>query len=181
MTFLKKLARKRVLFTLFGITFLLELCLIYITHQIELVSGSRSILDTRLTYNAQEAYLILNQMGPEGRSLYLKGLAIDMIFPMAYSFFLAGMLFRLFWNRHAPLKQSAFISTIPLFGGLFDYVENIFEIQLVLQFPPLSENLVFWSSQFTLLKWITLAISMVILFVLWISQIIRDLKRGTFN
>ncbi|NOX38921.1 MAG: hypothetical protein GXO78_15440 [Calditrichaeota bacterium] len=179
--FLKKLAHKRVLFALFIITFLLELCLIYITHQIELVSGSRTLLDTQLTYTAQEAYQILDRMGAEGRSLYLKGLAVDMIFPLAYSLFLAGMVFRLLWNRHFPLKHSALISTIPLFTGVFDYLENIFEIQLVTQFPPLAEPLIYWSSRFTLLKWITLSVSVTVLLFLWISQIIRDLKRGTFN
>ncbi|MDH4215194.1 MAG: hypothetical protein OEV85_14865, partial [Candidatus Thorarchaeota archaeon] len=53
---------------------------------------------------------------------------------------------------------------LPLIGCLTDYLENIFVLSQVLAYPNLSEPIIILASAFTTIKWISLALSFIVIF-----------------
>ena len=55
-------------------------------------------------------------------------------------------------KRIRPDSKFLYLAALPIFGGIFDYVENILIIRMIVTFPEVSEGLVAVASGFTLLK-----------------------------
>jgi len=104
-------------------------------------------------YTPEEAYTILDSIGPEGRSLYLSvQLPLDFIYPGLFAITYGLLLTWLFKKGLNPSSKAFYWSLVPVFAGLFDYLENIGIIIMVNTFPGLSETVVKITSLFTILK-----------------------------
>lgn len=108
------------------------------------------LIDLSFGYDAQWIINTLVQIGEEGRATYRwAGGVIDMIFPLFYVSFFAGMLYRF------RLSENLWwLSVIPMLAGVVDWGENI-QIQMMIDsFPNVSEAQASTASLFTQTKWI---------------------------
>jgi len=80
--------------------------------------GNGPILDTLLTGNDARSRLAEMTVSEINRHL-IGTLTIDMLFPVAYGIFFAGLLFRLVSSWRISLE------ILPLIGALFDIMENM--------------------------------------------------------
>jgi len=118
------------------------------------MSGGIAVFDMMPTgYDAEYASNLLAALGSDGRNYYLwRQIPLDFIYPALFgiSFFmlstwLAGKLPAF----QRILRLSAIVA---LAAGVFDYVENIFIILMLRNYPDLSEVLVLAASIATLTK-----------------------------
>jgi len=108
-------------------------------------------LDLKFAYSVDEAYLSLGQLNHAQREFYSFGAwALDVPYMVVYSMFFSGILFRL-WSK----KRIAWFAFFILVA---DFIENLFILQILKNYPRhLSETVVF-ASFFTTIKWILVAL-----------------------
>ena len=104
-------------------------------------------------YSFSYASELLDELGNEGRSLYLyRQLPLDFIYPglfaVTYSLLLVW-LFRKYFNINSNIYYLGFV---PILAGVFDCLENIFIIKMITSFPDLQMNTVKVASALTILK-----------------------------
>jgi len=104
-------------------------------------------------YSHSQALSLLESLGQDGRSAYLfPQLAIDFIYPGLFAICFSLMFIWVYSKRIRPDSKFLYLAALPVFGGIFDYVENILIIQMIMTFPDVSKGLVAVASGFTLLK-----------------------------
>ncbi len=129
-------------------------------------------------YSYEDAVLLLDVLGHEGRRMYLyRQLPMDFVYPglfaISYSLLLTWVLIK----GNASDSKIFYFAVIPFFGGLFDYLENICIIQMITSYPTVPHGLVNISSTFTILKsGFTTAF-----FVLLLLGIVRVIKKRVTN
>lgn len=140
--------------------------------------GDVSILDVRFGYSSDEAYQTLAAMGVEGRAEYLRMLAItDVLYPFVYGTWL--IFAASFFLKRALRPNSIFriFNLVALDAILFDLVENVSIIWLIIQFPS-ENNAVAWiASTAGILKWLAVAAAVVVIvlgIVGWVFQSRND-------
>lgn len=103
-------------------------------------------LDLEIFYTSDEAYAKINRFTPEIRESYRTGLMVsDMLYPLVYGALFSFLIFRLWQN----VKLVIF----PLAILLFDVIENISIINILILFPEKSH---FWGTLAgiaTTIKW----------------------------
>lgn len=105
-------------------------------------------IDRMQGYSTSDVLEVLSSIGEAGRATYEWANLIDMVFPVFYVSFFAGVLFRF------PLKANLWwLALIPIFAGLCDEVENFHIRQMLLSYPVLDQAQVAVSSLFTQAKW----------------------------
>ncbi len=117
-------------------------------------SNEMKLLDMMPTgYNAEYVNSLFNTLGDKGRDAYLfYQLPLDMIYP-----FLFGVSYCLvlayFLDKLGKTESYLFyLSFIPLFSGLFDYLENIGIITMLNTYPDNSTMLTQTTNIFSVLK-----------------------------
>jgi len=121
--------------------------------------------DTSFFYTAQDLYRMAEEYGEEGRAAYiLARFTFDVVWPVIYTFFL---LTALSWLGGRLFNESkwTFLNMVPLLGALFDYLENIGASVVFSRFPTTTPLLDILTPVFTLLKWVFIGGSFVILAV----------------
>jgi hypothetical protein len=124
-------------------------------------AGLLDSIDTNFSFNASTIYSIIKSYGDEGRIFYIiQRWTFDLIWPIVYAIPLYLTLIRF------PISNWKYL---PLSAMGFDYVENIIFTILVILFPTRIEWLASIGVLISLVKWITLSLSMVlaILLPLW--------------
>ena len=147
-----------------------------------------NVLDARLYYTPEQAYLYISDLNPPGRQLYaLSELTLDLLYPLLYGSFL-GLSLASIYSRLFPLgrflpslpllsTQAAFsaaapplrcspapwlpcfLPLLPLAGALADLGENLIITVLLLAYPIALYWLVYLANLFTLLKWLAVLLS----------------------
>jgi hypothetical protein len=126
------------------------------------IYGEFTMPDTRFAYTTTELQAILSTIDSEGLIIWSQIHLLDYIFPLAYFFALAfGILLELRTAYPERGKLKLFL-LLPLVGCLMDYLENIFVLSQVLSYPNLSEPIIILASAFTTIKWVSLALSFVV-------------------
>ena len=123
------------------------------------------LLDQKSSYTYSEATDALEAYGTEGRATYLWiSLGLDTLFPFIYVTFFAGLIY-----RFRPSEGTWWLACIPIFGGIWDLLENAQISLMLIAYPEVSESQVMWASVFTQVKhWIGsvyLAIGLLLLLV----------------
>lgn len=103
------------------------------------------------SYTFDDAMSSLEGYGEDGRTTYLWiSLLVDTLFPMVYVTFFAGAIY-----RFKASEGSWWLAYIPVFGGVWDLVENAQISIMLVSYPVISEEQVAWASAFTYSKhWI---------------------------
>ncbi|MFB1082067.1 hypothetical protein [Jeotgalibacillus sp. JSM ZJ347] len=116
------------------------------------VTGTSESPDSSFFYTPETLYSIADTYGEEGRAYYVQArYTFDVVWPVAYFLLLTttlGLLFK-------PVQRSKWgvIILLPLFGLIFDYLENL-STALVMSFYP--ERLDLFATIapfFTAIKW----------------------------
>jgi len=128
--------------------------------------GDAGSPDLSFFYSEEELYQMAERYGEEGRAAYIKArFTFDLIWPLVYAAFLAAGIS---WtNRKAfPLDsrwQQANI--IPILGAFFDYLENVSTSIVMARYPSQTVVLDVSAAIFTMLKWIFVTGSFVLLVI----------------
>lgn len=141
------------------------------------ITGGANILDFELGYSAQKAYNMLTQLGADGRTFYISRIIpLDFPFPAAYMAFyfawIAFLLKRIDSNR--PLLNLFLL--FPVLAMLFDWIENVFIIIMLKQYPSAVQAVYTVGSCVTILKFIFSYASLFVIAVLLVAVIIKMAK-----
>ena len=144
---LMRLADGRVIFGSFIVTFI---CVLIFGQVIERLGTN--LLDSYDTYDYAEVMRVFMVYGEDGRVLYTySALILDMIFPLAYGTFFAGLLMRYRIHRWAIIAVYVLI-----LGLLVDFAENTQFALLLTAYPAITPEAVNMAAATTELKWLLL-------------------------
>ena len=102
-----------------------------------------NMLDLKFSYNEEIVKRSFVLIGEDGRQLYFfSALIIDTIYPILYVSLFLGAYYKLFNKNTSPF-------IFPLAAGFFDILENIQVSLLLTDFPTLSSQNIFYSSNST--------------------------------
>lgn len=114
--------------------------------------GTAGIVALELSFTAARFAEIFGSWGEQARALFGWGLAIDLLFPLAYGALLSGLVWRL--GRPLPWRRViTSIGWLPLIAAGLDYVENAFLYVLWRAWPTVSPALVLGESLVSAVKW----------------------------
>ncbi len=139
-------------------------------------------LDMQNYYNADDAYLLLQDFGEEGRKTQLLLLpTIDLFLPFILSLFGMVAITYLFRRMDGSNFINGKLAYIPMLAWLFDYMENFFIFLTVVNYPERLNSVAQIAGILTLTKTIFYQLTLVTL-VVGVFYIIRtkrlNMKRG---
>lgn len=118
-------------------------------------------------YSYDDAISLLDTLGTEGRSIYLTvQLPLDFLYPGLFAITYSLLLIWLMNKTGVADTKIIYMSLVPIFAGVFDYLENIFIIIMIYSFPDVLPITVELASIATILKSIFTSIFFVFLFLL---------------
>jgi len=104
-------------------------------------------------YSFSYAVDLLNALGVEGRGAYLyQQLPVDFIYPGLFAVSCCLLLTWLFSKSINGNSKMFYLCLVPVLAGFFDYFENICIVNMLISYPDITDNHVFISSGFTVLK-----------------------------
>lgn len=104
-------------------------------------------------YSYEHAVRLLSNLGETGRDVYLKQqLPLDFIYPALFAISSALLLSWVLVKRHPKESMVFILIWVPIAAGVFDYLENVQIIRMLLNFPEISHQMVRLSSTMTILK-----------------------------
>ena len=117
-------------------------------------------------YDTKYAGLLLDKLSVAGRSAYLYNqIPVDMIYPFLFGITYCLLIANLLNQIHHLKAESFYLCILPILAGLFDYLENLGIINLLVTYPKLSASAVQITSFFTVLKSLLTTISFIVLIV----------------
>lgn len=120
--------------------------------------------DMSLYYSANELFDIAEEYGEEARTTYvILRFTFDIVWPFVYTLFLITAIS--FFMRKVADKRILFLS-LPLFAIALDYLENIVLSIVMISYPNRAVFFATIASPITILKWLFLGVSFVLLFVM---------------
>lgn len=124
-----------------------------------------------LGYSMDFAVNLLDKIGVEGRSTYARHqLPVDFIYPGLFAITYSLMLIWILGKSFSKSSKIFLVSIIPIAAGVFDYLENLGIISMLVSYPDLSPTIVLISSFFTLMKSLMTVLFYILLiygFCLW--------------
>jgi hypothetical protein len=134
--------------------------------------------DLSFFYSPEDLYRMAEAYGVEGREEYIKArFTFDLIWPVVYTAFLTMFISWLFGRSIPTYSGFRTVNLIPIFGMLFDYLENISTSIVMWRFPEKMIAIAVIAPVFTLLKWILISIAFLLLVVGGISVLLRRMMR----
>ena len=130
-------------------------------------------------YSYDYAIKLLSSLGDKGREEYLNTqLPLDFIYPALFSISSCLLLAWLFLKRNNKDSRIFYLCFVPIFAGVFDYLENIQIVVMIFNYPDVSQIQVALSSASTIAKSGLTTIFFLLLFFgfirLWIGPRIMD-------
>jgi len=175
-TYFQRVSHGKTVFLLFIITNLIYASMLM--YSLPLVSNYAPELVlfdmSPMGYSYIQAIELLTSLGIDGRNAYLSvQLPLDFIYPGMFAVSYA-LLITWILKQYLPKDSKLFfIAFIPLLAGGFDYLENFGIITMLNSFPNISENLVSYTSAFTIVK----SGATTVFFILLILALFPILKR----
>jgi hypothetical protein len=136
------------------------------------VIGVAESPDTSFSFNLIKLYNIVDSYGRDGRIFYVTmRWTFDIAWPIVYTLFLISNIAYL--SRETSSKLKLKLLYFPLFAILFDFLENINATFIMLLYPTRVDIFGYLLFTSSILKWITIGISFIIVVALGIRLIIR--------
>ena len=111
--------------------------------------------DTSMFYTPAELFHLAELYGEAGRQAYVRArFSFDLAFPLVYGFFLVTILSWLVDNGLDPGNPWRKVNLFPVFGVIFDFMENIATSLVMPGYPERPSFLAVLAAIFTLTKWI---------------------------
>jgi hypothetical protein len=115
--------------------------------------GNAAILDLQIGYTPEDAYTLLEALGPQGRQAYVAMLLIgDTLFPVSYSLLFAAIAAWLLARVAPPDHWAQKLSLIALIGGISDIAENLSILTMIFAFPQRLDEVAWFSSLIKITK-----------------------------
>jgi len=150
------------------VIFLLFTALVLPRQSASAEAGARDVgsPDTSLYYSREELYRMAEAYGAQGRAAYVRArLTFDVIWPIVYTVFLSTAISWLTARAFKPGSPWRRANLAPVLGALFDYLENLSTSVVMLRFPDRTPVVDMLAPIFTLVKWIFVGGSFVLLFI----------------
>jgi len=131
----------------------------------EAVSQGAGSPDMSYFYSRADLYNMAETYGAEGRAAYIRArFTFDLVFPLTYLFFLATSIGWVMLRAAQDANSRwRLLNLFPVFGALFDYLENISASVVMLNYPQHTPILDSLTPVFSLVKWFFVNGSFVIL------------------
>ena len=120
-----------------------------------LPEGAPGYMSLQLSISVERFSEVLDIWGPENVLRYQYSMWADFLFPLSYAVLFTSLL--VWIGRHR--ERSQFEQTVwfaPSLAALMDYVENILHMILLTKGAPYSPQLVLFSSNAAMVKWVLL-------------------------
>ena len=142
------------------------------------ITGGVGILDMEVLYTPDQAYAFLAAMGDAGRAFELTHIIpIDLFVPFFYALFLSTFIT---WLLHTWLPvESGWhrLNVIPVAGAVFDYLENLGIIAMLLAWPARLTEIAQFTMGSTLLKFSFSVVAFLIVVVAIAGWIVCSVRR----
>ena len=148
----------------------------------EIAGESMTLIDMKSNYDLAEITEFFNDIGENGRAIHKRITGItDMIFPFVYGplFILIGAYFMKKITN--PQSNWMYLTLFPVLLMIFDYVENFNTLELLKEFPNLTEAMVDNASRVTGIKAALTELSMVFPLLLGVIFVVRRLREKYLN
>ena len=141
-------------------------------------SGGADAPDTSLYYTPEDLYRMAEAYGEDGRAAYIRArFTFDVIWPLVYLFFLATSISWICTKLEPVQRWHRRANLVPFVGAMFDYIENISASTVMWRYPQRTALLDVLAPISTLLKWIFIGASFLILIVGLVLGIRQALSR----
>jgi hypothetical protein len=144
----------------------------------EQISGGAGSPDTTLFYSTEDLYNVAKEYGQEGRRAYIRSrYSFDVAFPLVYGFFLVTAISWFAVKLPQTASKIRLVNLAPLIGVLFDFFENAATSIVMLRYPAKTALIASIAPIISILKWVFVYGSFLILSVLiiyWILGMIRQ-------
>lgn len=156
--FIQKISSKKVLPFIIAGSVLCYSFVFYFVSQIGKLSGGKGVLDFEFGYSTSSVSELFNSYGIEGVDLYINMLTVDIFNPLMYTLLLMAIMYIL-------LKETKYykMAFIPVFVGLFDYLENIFLYKMASNFPQLDDSTIAMGNALSITKRVVMIIAILCL------------------
>ena len=130
-----------------------------------------------MTYSTADLYKLAESYGEQGRRDYVRvRYTFDLVWPLVYGFFLLtalGWLSVIAVSEHSKWRS---ISSIPILGVVFDYLENISTSIVMVRYPVRTVFLDVMATFFTPVKWIFVGANFCLLVIFGIIALGKQIK-----
>ncbi len=134
--------------------------------KIQADSGNTPPIDLQFFYTPDKVYSMVASYGDEGRASYrLFELTGDIIYPIIYTLFLTLAMTWLFERGFSSTSEMHKYNAAPFGAWLFDLFENLGIVAMLSVYPSTPALLAWVSAIFTLVKWLFVGGSIVLLLV----------------
>ena len=132
----------------------------------DLYARSAGSPDLSFFYTPNDLYKIAGAYGVTGRADYITArFTFDLIWPLVYTVFLVAGIGRLCQKVFPPNSKWQQLNLVPILGALFDYLENISASLVMGRFPGRTPVVDTLAPVFTMVKWILVGGSFMLLMV----------------
>lgn len=141
-----------------------------------LIKDGKGHLDMRFGYSPDDAYKIMGGLGISGRHSYLSYLGLD--FGIIVFLSITLLLVTAFLLKKLGMNEKWTLSyLLPLARGVFDILENIFIMMILLNYPKRLKGIAEVASIMTQLKWTSMIITMAFIIILAVRVLLKRIKR----
>jgi len=170
-----RVSNKRV-FAVSTLLFIITIVILPSLQDTMMEDGGSESPDLSLYYSTEDIYRMAENYGAEGRSDYIRmRFTFDLVFPLIYGGFLFSGIGWLF-NPENQETGKWKINRLPLFGVLFDYLENIATSIVMWRYPERTPILDTAATVFTPIKWIIIGICFILILVGLSGLLIKRLR-----
>lgn len=139
--------------------------------------GDLRPLDLYFFYSPDQVHEHLAALGAEGRGAYISmALTSDLVFPVVYSMALSVALMLVLRKLLPPISRFRYLCLFPFLIVMADWCENLGLAMVTRAFPEQVDAIVHAASSFTSLKWMLIAVTVLMLLVavtFWLARGIR--------
>ena len=130
----------------------------------ETYAGEAGTPDTSIFYSPDELYGMAEAYGEEGRKLYVRSrVTFDVIWPLVYTFFLISTISWVYEGAFSADSRWRLANLAPILAAALDFLENGSASLVMVRYPLRTPIVDVGAGLFTLLKWISIAASFVLL------------------
>ena len=146
----------------------------------EAASNGADSPDTSFFYTSDDLYNMAEAYGADGRAAYIRArFTFDLVFPLSYLFFLVTSISWVMTRAVAnPDSRWRLLNLFPVFGALFDYLENISASIVMANYPQQTFLFDSLAPILTMIKWFFVNGSFVILVPAVLVALWRYFRNG---
>ncbi len=133
--------------------------------------------DTSFFYTPEKLLQMAESYGEEGRQAYIQArFTFDLVFPAVYGLFLITAISWLADRTFSAGSMWRRLNLVPAAGVMFDLLENISASVVMARYPNSSLLFGWLSSGFTLLKWVFVYGSFIVLLIFVLYWLYKRIK-----